>query len=113
MKSNRKTRVTSEYADCDYFHKLTPAQQEWRQQFDREYYGRPTQKQLVVHSKEDGTKLRNNDSHRANDLYFNIFKNHDENVEMQVEQLPDPETSMLLKEMMTERLKAKIRSKAN
>ncbi|HEY9664467.1 MAG TPA: hypothetical protein V6C65_38980 [Allocoleopsis sp.] len=104
-----KSRITQEYKDQDYWTKLSPEEKEWLNQFNREFYCRPSQSQIQVHQKEMGTELRRDDNRRKNDVYhlhgaITGFVGNETN-------FSDPESELIALETVTEKLKTKIKTK--
>jgi hypothetical protein len=103
-----KSRITKEYADQDYWSALSPTEREYLEQFNREYYSRPSQSQIQVHPKEMGPRLRRDDKRRKHDSYC-LYGPTDSLTDET--NFSDPESELIAVETVTERLKKRIKDK--
>jgi hypothetical protein len=103
-----KSRITKEYADQDYWQNLSQSEREWLEQFNREFYCRPSQSQIQIHPKEQGTDLRRDDNRRKHDAYH---LHGPTDILTDETNYSDPESEMIAVETVTARLKKRIKDK--
>ena len=116
-KNVRSTVKTRAYADCDYRDQLSNDEEQWLNQFLREYYCRPSQSQIEIHPKEMGTALRAQDNARSTDitLYSQQMNpselTHDIDILLDHPSQENPESILIAQQEVSARIKDKIKKR--